>query len=120
MVYNFFFFVLSDSGFVIKNMFWVFCYGCCNAAYPIVTKMAIRSDVNMTSWVLFFFFPPTFFCYAAYPIVTKMAIRNNDTMPSGFFSSSPPPLFFVMRRILSSLTLPFATMTLCLPGFGLF
>jgi len=43
-------FVLSDSGFVIKNMFWVFCYGCVNAGYPIVTKMVIRQNDTMTSW----------------------------------------------------------------------
>jgi len=43
-------YVLSDKGFIIKNMFWVFCYGCTNAAYPIVTKMVIRSNDTMTSW----------------------------------------------------------------------
>mmetsp|Transcript_48685 Transcript_48685/g.152835 ORF Transcript_48685/g.152835 Transcript_48685/m.152835 type:complete len:341 (-) Transcript_48685:42-1064(-) len=42
-------FVLSDKGFVISNMFWVFIYGCANAAYPLVTKMVIRSN-DMTSW----------------------------------------------------------------------
>ena len=30
-------------------MFWVACYGCANAAYPIVTKLVIKSN-DMTSW----------------------------------------------------------------------
>ena len=43
-------YVVSDKGFVVKNMLWVFAYGCCNAAYPLVTKMVIRSNEEMTSW----------------------------------------------------------------------
>eukprot|EP00960_Hanusia_phi_P074214 768183-Hanusia_phi.AAC.1 len=41
-------FVLSDKGFVISNMFWVFMYGCANAAYPLVTKVRsfVRSSIT--------------------------------------------------------------------------
>mmetsp|Transcript_67789 Transcript_67789/g.141339 ORF Transcript_67789/g.141339 Transcript_67789/m.141339 type:complete len:356 (-) Transcript_67789:59-1126(-) len=39
----------SDAGFQVKNLAWVAAYGCANAAYPIVTKMVIRSK-EMTSW----------------------------------------------------------------------
>mmetsp|Transcript_27477 Transcript_27477/g.67828 ORF Transcript_27477/g.67828 Transcript_27477/m.67828 type:complete len:337 (-) Transcript_27477:1022-2032(-) len=40
---------LMDKGFKIENMMWVFAYGVCNAAYPIVTQLVIRSK-SMTSW----------------------------------------------------------------------
>ena len=43
-------YVLSDKGFEIRNMAWVFCYGVANAAYPIVTNLVIKSHVSMTSW----------------------------------------------------------------------
>ena len=42
-------YVLSDKGFQVKNMAWVFAYGLANAAYPIVTKLVIKSN-SMTSW----------------------------------------------------------------------
>jgi len=42
-------YVISDKGFKVSNMFWVACYGCANAAYPIVTKLVIKSN-DMTSW----------------------------------------------------------------------
>lgn len=43
-------YVLSDKGFMVSNMFWVFCYGAANAAYPLVTKIIILSNDSMTSW----------------------------------------------------------------------
>ena len=43
-------YVMSDKGFQVRNMAWVFAYGIANAAYPIVTKLVIKSHVNMTSW----------------------------------------------------------------------
>ncbi len=43
-------YVLSDKGFEVRNMAWVFAYGLANAAYPIVTKLVIKSHVSMTSW----------------------------------------------------------------------
>lgn len=42
-------YVLMDKGFRIENMTWVFIYGICNAAYPLITQMVIRNK-SMTSW----------------------------------------------------------------------
>mmetsp|Transcript_3540 Transcript_3540/g.10329 ORF Transcript_3540/g.10329 Transcript_3540/m.10329 type:complete len:583 (-) Transcript_3540:6-1754(-) len=43
-------YMASDKGFQVRNMAWVFAYGFSNAAYPIVTKLVIKSNVSMTSW----------------------------------------------------------------------
>mmetsp|Transcript_7253 Transcript_7253/g.24991 ORF Transcript_7253/g.24991 Transcript_7253/m.24991 type:complete len:307 (-) Transcript_7253:9-929(-) len=43
-------YVMSDKGLKVENIFWVFFYGCANAAYPLVTQVAIRRHQHMNSW----------------------------------------------------------------------
>jgi len=81
-------YVLSDKGFIIKNMFWVFCYGCTNAAYPIVTKMVIRSNDNMTSWgrtyynnlMTFMIFLPGMFALGEHTTVAGLEDKGDLTV----------------------------------------
>mmetsp|Transcript_59077 Transcript_59077/g.140533 ORF Transcript_59077/g.140533 Transcript_59077/m.140533 type:complete len:344 (+) Transcript_59077:302-1333(+) len=76
-------YVMADKGFEVRNLFWPVAYGVVNASYPIVTKLVMRSNEEMTSWgrtyynnlMTFMIFLPGMFVLGEHTTISE--INNN-------------------------------------------
>uniref|UniRef100_A0A7S0EIW6 Sugar phosphate transporter domain-containing protein n=1 Tax=Hanusia phi TaxID=3032 RepID=A0A7S0EIW6_9CRYP len=80
-------YVISDKGLEVHNFFWVLFYGCANAAYPLVTQVAIRSHKQMSSWDRAFYnnlmtlivFLPGIFLLDEHKAIQQLSARGQVT-----------------------------------------